>query len=165
MKCDRCPALRTEGYEYPEEYCCIGIDGSEYEADDGCTLHPMTIKKMVRQHDESWEMQYQDIGEWYNEDEFNKKYNTNVSDTNGNYVSQAMHCIGLDYKKPYTRHGKKFYKPYRNGYDAGGKDVEIWDALTQIGYAYKNRVYHLTAAGFRWLGRILNITIKAGEQE
>ena len=161
MKCDRCPALRTEGYEYPEEYCCIGIDGSEYEADDGCTLHPMTIKKMVRQ----WEMQYQDIGEWYNEDEFNKKYNTNVSDINGNYVSQAMHCIGLDYKKPYTRHGKKFYKPYRNGYDAGGKDVEIWDALTQIGYAYKNRVYHLTAAGFRWLGRILNITIKAGEQE
>ena len=164
MKCNRCPALRSEGYEYPEEYCCIGIDGSEYGTDDGCTLHPMTIKKMVRKYDEAFDMLFQDICEWYNEDEFNKKYNTNVSDINDNYVSQAIHCIGLDYKKPYTRHGKKFYKPYRNGYDAGGKDVEIWDALTQIGYAYKNRTYHLTAAGFRWLGRILNITIKAGEQ-
>lgn len=160
MKCDRCPALRTEGYEYPEEYCCIGIDGSEYETDDGCTLHPMTIKKMVRQNDEAFEMQYQDICEWYEENAFNEKHNTNVSDINGKYVRQAMHCIGLDYKKPYTRHGKKFYKPYRNRYDAGGKDIEIWDALTHIGYAYKNRVYHLTAAGFRWLGRILNITIK-----
>ena len=23
MKCENCPALRTEGYEYPETYCCV----------------------------------------------------------------------------------------------------------------------------------------------
>ena len=165
MKCDRCPALRTEGYAYPEEYCCIGIDGSEYETDDGCTLHHMTVKKMVRENDEAWALHYQDIGEWFKESEYNEKHNTNVSDINGKYVRQAMHCIGLDYAKPYTRHGKKFYKPYRNHYDAGGKDIETWDALTYIGHAYKGNMYHLTAEGFRWLGRILDITIKAGEQE
>lgn len=166
MKCNRCPALRVEGYEYPEEYCCIGIDDdNEHATDDGCTLHPMTIKRMVKENDEAWARQYQDCGEWYMESEYNKKHNTNVSDINGVYVKQAVHCVGLDHAKPYTRHGKKFYKPYRNYYDAGGKDIEIWDALTTIGHAYKNQMYHLTDEGFRWLGKILNITIKEGEQE
>ena len=161
MKCERCTALRTMGYEYPETYCCKGIDNDHEKAtEDGCTLHPMTVKKMVREYDEAWEMQYQDIGEWYEENEYNKKHNTNVSDIDGAYVKQAIHCIGLDYAKPYTRHGKKFYEPYRNHYDAGGKDIEIWDALTTIGHAYKNQMYHLTDEGFRWIGKILNITIK-----
>ena len=164
MICDNCPALCCEGYEYPEEYCALGFD-EEYGKDDGCTVNHNRIKAEMRKLNEEYALQYQDCGEWFKESEYNKKHNTDVSDINGKYVKQAMHCIGLDYKKPYTRHGKKFYKPYRNGYDAGGKDIEIWDALTHIGYAYKNRVYHLTAAGFRWLGRILNITIKAGEQE
>jgi hypothetical protein len=30
----------------------------------------------------------------------------------------AMHCIGMDYRKPYKRHGKLFYRPYRNRYQA-----------------------------------------------
>lgn len=41
------------------------------------------------------------------------------------YIELAKHCIGLDHKKPYKRHGRYFYRPYRNYYDAGGKDVEM----------------------------------------
>ena len=32
------------------------------------------------------------------------------------YIDLAKHCIGLDRKKPYIRHGKKFYRPYRKFY-------------------------------------------------
>lgn len=47
----------------------------------------------------------------------------------------AQHCIGLDHKKPYKRHGRYFYRPYRNYYDASVKDCETWDLLVQAGYA------------------------------
>lgn len=30
------------------------------------------------------------------------------------FVEVAKHAIGLDHRKPYTRHGKLFYRPYRN---------------------------------------------------
>lgn len=49
------------------------------------------------------------------------------------YEKLAKHCIGLDRKKPYIRHGKKFYKPYRNFY-ATGKDQAGWDELVLAGY-------------------------------
>lgn len=51
------------------------------------------------------------------------------------YVKLASHCIGLDYKSPYKRNGRYFYRPYRNYYDAGGNDVEIWDVMVGAGYA------------------------------
>lgn len=37
-------------------------------------------------------------------------------------LSDMMHCIGLDYRMPYVRNGKLFYKPYRNYYGASSKD-------------------------------------------
>lgn len=30
------------------------------------------------------------------------------------YIELAKQCIGLDRNKPYTRHGKRFYKPAQN---------------------------------------------------
>ena len=50
------------------------------------------------------------------------------------YIDQAKHCIGLDRKKPYIRHGKKFYRPYRN-YFATGRNYEVWEAMEFAGYA------------------------------
>lgn len=49
-------------------------------------------------------------------------------------IKLAKHCIGLDRKKPYKRHRRYFYKPYRNytmlvmkmsslGQDCGNKDM------------------------------------------
>ena len=71
-------------------------------------------------------------------------------------INQTEHCVGLDYKKPYKRNGKLFYKPYRNYFDT--EDV-MWDALVEIGYAYKNRMYHLTIDGLSWLSSMNNIYI------
>lgn len=88
-------------------------------------------------------------------------------DAHGNIcIALASHCIGLDRKKPYKRHGRYFYRPYRNYYDAGGKDVEIWDTMVSEGYAeagrknrYGGRMYWLTRQGLDWLGEKLGIQI------
>ena len=90
-----------------------------------------------------------------------------MTELNGNiYIDLASHCIGLDYKKPYKRHGRYFYRPYRNYYGAGGKDVEIWDVMVEAGYAaagkensHGGRLYWLTREGLDWLGNILGIHI------
>ena len=90
-----------------------------------------------------------------------------MTELNGNiYIDLASHCIGLDYKKPYKRHGRYFYRPYRNYYGAGGKDVEIWDVMVEAGYAAAGkkdreggRMYWLTREGLEWLGNILGIHI------
>lgn len=81
-------------------------------------------------------------------------------------ISLATHAIGLDHKKPYKRHGRYFYRLYRNHYDASLKDCEIWDVMVSQGYAKagkKNsnggRIYWLTRKGLDWLGEKLEIHI------
>lgn len=51
--------------------------------------------------------------------------------TDNIYITLAKHCIGLDHNKPYKRHGRYFYRPYRNHYDAGGKDVK-WSCGEEV---------------------------------
>lgn len=82
------------------------------------------------------------------------------------YIILATHAIGLDRKKPYKRHGRYFYRPYRNYYDASIKDCEIWDVMVDAGYAevgrkdrYGGRMYWLTRKGLDWLGEKLKIHI------
>lgn len=86
-----------------------------------------------------------------------------MPDTNP-YIEQAKHAIGLDYKKPYHRHGKAFYKPYRN-YFCTKKDDEIWTVLQDVGYAKCSEEhngcvdFYLTRDGLDWLGEELDIKI------
>ena len=82
------------------------------------------------------------------------------------YISFASHAIGLDHKKPYKRHGRLYYRPYRNYYDASIKDCEIWDFMVAAGYAKAGRkdrrggrIYWLTREGLDWLAEKLNIKI------
>ncbi len=82
------------------------------------------------------------------------------------YIELAKHCIGLDHKKPYKRHGKYFYRPYRNYYAASKRGCEVWDTMVAAGYAksgeknrHGGRMYWLTRAGFDWLGNKLGIYI------
>lgn len=83
-------------------------------------------------------------------------------------VQLAAHTIGLDNKRPYQRHGKFFYRPYRNYFSTHGKDIylSIWQSLCDKGYAkcsngYNpgNIIFWLTRAGLDWLGDELGITI------
>lgn len=83
-------------------------------------------------------------------------------------VQLAAHAIGLDYKRPYMRHGKTFYRPYRNYFTTPDNDhyYTVWMGLCENGYAKRwpggtRGVYTfcLTRAGLDWLGETLGMTI------
>lgn len=89
---------------------------------------------------------------------------------NGIHVDRAMHCIGLDYKLPYTRRGKSFYKPYRNYYSTNLND-QIWYELYRRGFAGHDNVtergcttYYMTRKGLDWLEGVLQIKIYDEEE-
>jgi len=75
------------------------------------------------------------------------------------------HFIGLDYKTPYMRNGKRFYRPYRNYYSSGEHcdGLNLLLELERDGFATrrsnKEYCFWLTIAGLDWLGKTLNITI------
>lgn len=82
-------------------------------------------------------------------------------------VQLAAHAIGLDHKKPYKRHGKVFYRPYRNRFATHDKapDFKTWELMEENGYAEAYygtsgvRYYFLTRNGLDWLGNIIGIVI------
>lgn len=82
------------------------------------------------------------------------------------YIPFASHAIGLDHKEPYKRHGRYFYKPYRNYYDASEENSKVWDSMVADGFAkagkkdrHGGRMYWLTRKGLDWLGEQLGIVI------
>ncbi len=72
-------------------------------------------------------------------------------------ISQMEHCVGLGNKA--KKSGKGYYQPYRNYYDAGGNDIEVWESLKKLGLADKGRTYHLTKMGLDALSQITGIVI------
>lgn len=81
-------------------------------------------------------------------------------------VYVASHAVGLDNRKPYTRHGKKFYKPYRNFYSTAPKRsaYAIWRIMEDCGFAKsveleQGVIFQLTRAGLDWLGAQLGVCI------
>ena len=89
------------------------------------------------------------------------------------YDKNAAHAIGMDRRDPYIRHGKMFYKPYRNGYytHPGCSDWKCWMVMVNAGYAKREgkpgsggSCFHLTRAGLDWLGKQLNMYIHDEEK-
>ena len=78
-------------------------------------------------------------------------------------INFCKHMVGLDHKSPYHRHGKAFYKPYRNYYEAPQDGNPILDKLPFIVIERRQGAmsvwYSLTKQGLAWLGRQLKITI------
>ena len=78
-------------------------------------------------------------------------------------IEICEHMVGLDYKHPYHRHGKAFYKAYRNYYSDVPEGNKILDKLPKelfiVHQDERGTTYHLTKNGFGWLGRQLRITI------
>lgn len=82
-----------------------------------------------------------------------------------NYIELAKHFIGLDRKKPYIRHGKKFYRPYRNFFSSGRSHGNL-DTMVDAGYVERGEknqhggyTYYMTRQGLDWLGNELGIKI------
>lgn len=82
---------------------------------------------------------------------------------------QVLHCIGMvdscsHRHKPYRRHGKTFYRPWRNYFTVAAPDKQ-WEDLCAFGYAEHGAVgdrgvmYWMTRAGLDWLGTQLGMTI------
>ena len=78
-------------------------------------------------------------------------------------IAICEHMVGLDYDRPYHRHGKSFYKAYRNYYGDVPEGNRILDKMpSELFRVHKNErgaTYHLTRAGLNWLGRQLKMTI------
>ncbi len=74
------------------------------------------------------------------------------------------HMVGLDYQKPYHRHGKAFYKAYRNYYGDVPEGNKILDKLPKelflVHQSERGTMYHLTDIGLEWLGRQLHTKSK-----
>lgn len=83
------------------------------------------------------------------------------------YIELCKHAIGMGMRKPYKRHGKTFYRPYRNYFAAGKghRDFEAWETLEAAGYAKSvqreeyGKMFWLTRSGLDWLGEQLNMHI------
>lgn len=80
-----------------------------------------------------------------------------------NAIVVMQHCVGLGRKKPYKRHGKLFYRPYRNYFATGAQD-ELWEAIRKEGYATARKeqshvFYFLTREGLDWLGKQIGVYI------
>lgn len=89
----------------------------------------------------------------------------NVILTESIKIDIARHCIGMDRRKTYYRHGKAFYRPYRNYYALQERDSH-WESLVEEGYAkclttsQGKIVYYMTRDGLDWLGKRLDVTIR-----
>lgn len=79
-------------------------------------------------------------------------------------IAICEHMVGLDYKRPYHRHGKAFYRAFRNFYSDVPEGNAILDKLPDemvtVRHSERSAMYHLTQAGLEWLGRQLHITIR-----
>ena len=162
MKCEFCrfaPGPNSEGYyedecPYFDKYGKIWKDGRE-----GCTRTYAQLKKADDEYAEYLGNMGTDMG-------FSMDCESCGIDEQ-KCIKYAMHMIGMypeGRRKPYIRHGKKFYKPYRNGW--GGTNPEM-ERMTKSGFCKHRKsegklnydVYHLTREGLDWLGRQLKIKI------
>lgn len=71
--------------------------------------------------------------------------------------------VGLDSERPYHRHGKAFYRAYRNYFDEVPEGNRLLDKLPEclctVRRNERGATYHLTKTGLEWLGRQLKIKI------
>lgn len=155
MRCDFCPLCPiAEDDVCPESENEYGIEHKDGMC--GCR-HPYNwVKKRDDEHTEYIGDMGTDMGieMSLSESELNRA------------IELCKHMIGLDYKKPYIRHGKAFYKPYRNYFQDTKGGNKILDKLPNYIISRENgdmsTWYTLTSDGLRWLGRQLRITIKEG---
>jgi len=76
---------------------------------------------------------------------------------------------GSQRRKPYRRHGKVFYRPWRNYFSTPAPSKQ-WDELCAHGYADHGTIndrgvtYRMTRDGLDWLGVQLGMTIYNEEE-
>ena len=155
MRCDYCPLAD------PNDACseCEGKYGLDHKDGVSGCRHP---RNWVEKRDKDYADYLGDMGtDMGIEMDFTAEELSQV-------IEICKHMIGLDRKRPYHRHGKAFYKPYRNYYCDTEKGNRLLDRLPQnvvsVERSENYTWYWLTADGLKWLGRQLNIIIKREER-
>lgn len=78
-------------------------------------------------------------------------------------IEICKHMVGSDNKHPYHRHGKAFYKAYRNYYTdvPGGNRLldKLPECLFTVHRDARGVTYHLTPTGLAWLGRRIGVVM------
>lgn len=153
MRCDCCPLCPiAEDDMCPESEGEYGIEHTDGML--GCR-HP---KNWVKKRDEEHTEYLSDMGTDMDVELCISEDELKIA------VDYCKHMVGLDYERPYQRHGKLFYKPYRNHWEAPANGNKILDKLPRFLVTREademGVLYALTVDGLKWLGRQLKITIK-----
>lgn len=115
MRCDCCPLCPiAEDDACPESEGKYGIEHADGML--GCR-HP---KNWAKKRDEEHTEYLSDMGT-------DKGVELCISEDELKIaVDYCKHMVGLDYERPYQRHGKLFYKPYRNHWEAPAMVTKFW---------------------------------------
>ena len=76
-------------------------------------------------------------------------------------ISDMKHALGFDNRKVTgTKHRK--YKPYRNYFNTGERDIDDWEKLVAIGFAERSskNYYNVTEDGRMFLKIVTGIEIE-----
>ena len=164
--CEDCGFLETSGYEYPEQYCAVGIQENDPKFGEdgkgcGCRYNLRTLRKKKDEIDHMEYLSYLGYSDYslmptmeYTDE------NIRILEKHRKYM---RHALGMDSRKTYTRHGKKFYRPYRNRFITVNDDP-YWERMVTAGLAEKevlsttpegkqNILYSATRTGMDWLGQ------------
>ena len=164
MKCEFCkfaPPVNADGYQ--DECSLFDLYGTVWkDGKEGCTMSYQTLAKNERMHDE----EMADMAtEWGLEHDF-EIHGWDIEKT----IEHCKHMVGYDHHIPpkvYHRHGKAFYKAYRNYWY--GKMRDDFECMCHKSFGYMERTvpsndgyvyYSLTEKGLKWLGRKTKMIIK-----
>ena len=169
--CWECEYLHSTGGEYPESYCAIVSEDDPKFDDDGkgsgCHYNLRTLRKLERERDEA---EYRSLLGY---DDFMLTNSIDMTEEDSRKLKQIievmMHTIGLwpeGQRHAYKRHGRIFYRPYRNYFNTkpGCGGYWMWERMQKAGHAevYKSgqgEFWHLTRRGLDWLEMKLGMKI------
>lgn len=169
--CESCEYLSSTGGEYPETYCTLISEDDPKVVDDGkglgCTYNLRTLKKLARERDEA------EYRAYLGYDDFMLVNGIDMTEEDNKKLKQIiltmMHTIGMwpeGLRHPYKRHGKIFYRPYRNYFSTkpGCGGYWMWERMQKAGHAEVTKsgpgeFWHLTRRGLDWLEMKLDMRI------
>lgn len=160
MKCEYCrfaPPVGAEGYQdecgYFEKYGTTWKDGR-----DGCTLSYKQLEKWDDEYAESLCNMGLDMGMQMDFEHMGISLEKTID--------HCKHMLGMDLRKTYRRHGKEYYRPYRNYWYGNDPGLEWFSKMYLADKEQeegKLPYYYLTEQGIRWLERRIGITIRPVE--
>ena len=161
--CEECCFLGYSGYEYPESYCTVGVrdDDPKFDEDSqgcGCRYNPRTLRKMQKENDHAEYL----CSLGY--DDYMLMPTMEYTEENKRILERhrilVRYALGMDNRKSYVRHGKRFYRPYRNYFYTTERTVDFpyWERMVNANLAEKEEStkginYFVTRRGMDWLGQ------------